>query len=109
MGDKIRAKRTVAAAGVPVVPGSDGPGSRDDELAQAAARVGYPVLIKPSAGGGGKGMHAVHRAGDLADAVASARREARGAFGDDTLLVERLVTTPAAHRDPGARRRRTAA
>ena len=94
MGDKIRAKRTVAAAGVPVVPGSDGIGLSDDELAQAAARVGYPVLIKPSAGGGGKGMHAVHRAGDLAGAVASARREARGAFGDDTLLVERLVTTP---------------
>ena len=94
MGDKIRAKRTVAAAGVPVVPGSDGIGLSDDELAQAAARVGYPVLIKPSAGGGGKGMHAVHRAGDLADAVASARREARGAFADDTLLVERLVTTP---------------
>ena len=94
MGDKIRAKQTVAAAGVPVVPGSDGTGLSDDELAQAAARVGYPVLLKPSAGGGGKGMRAVHRAGDLADAIASARREARGAFGDDTLLVERLVTTP---------------
>ena len=61
---------------------------------EAAARVGYPVLLKPSAGGGGKGMREVHRAGDLADAIASARREARGAFGDDTLLVERLVTTP---------------
>ncbi len=94
MGDKVRAKQTVGAAGVPVVPGSSGVGLSDDELAQAAARVGYPVLIKPSAGGGGKGMHAVHRAADLADAVAAARREARGAFGDDTLLVERLVSTP---------------
>jgi acetyl-CoA/propionyl-CoA carboxylase biotin carboxyl carrier protein len=93
MGDKIRAKATVTAAGVPVVPGSSG--RLDDvALAEAASRIGYPVLIKPSAGGGGKGMHAVHRAGDLADAVASARREARGAFGDDTLLVERLIASP---------------
>jgi 3-methylcrotonyl-CoA carboxylase alpha subunit len=94
MGDKIRAKRTVAAAGVPVVPGSDGAGLPDAELARAAARIGYPVLLKPSAGGGGKGMREVRRPDDLADALASARREARGAFGDDTLLVERLVTTP---------------
>jgi len=93
MGDKIRAKATVAAAGVPVVPGSTGR-LDDSALAEAAAGIGYPVLIKPSAGGGGKGMHAVYRAEDLAGAVATARREARGAFGDDTLLVERLVTTP---------------
>ncbi|MBT0773406.1 hypothetical protein KIH74_30955 [Kineosporia sp. J2-2] len=83
MGDKIRARNTVSAAGVPVVPGSTDP----DE-------VGYPLLIKPSAGGGGKGMHEVHRAGDLDGAVQTARREARAAFGDDTLLFERLVTTP---------------
>ncbi|GIJ73780.1 acetyl/propionyl/methylcrotonyl-CoA carboxylase subunit alpha [Virgisporangium ochraceum] len=94
MGDKIRAKETVAKAGVPVVPGSDGSGLSDDELALAVERVGYPVLLKPSAGGGGKGMRAVHRAEDLRDAIASARREARGSFGDDTLLVERLVTNP---------------
>ena len=94
MGDKIRAKRTVAAAGVPVVPGSDGAGLTDADLARAAAQIGYPVLLKPSAGGGGKGMREVHRPDALADALASARREARGAFGDDTLLVERLVTTP---------------
>ena len=56
--------------------------------------IGYPVLLKPSAGGGGKGMREVYRAADLADAIASARREARGSFGDDTLLVERLVTDP---------------
>ncbi|MDN5917152.1 MAG: acetyl/propionyl-CoA carboxylase subunit alpha [Pseudonocardia sp.] len=94
MGDKIRAKQTVAKAGVPVVPGSDGSGLTDDELALAVADVGYPVLLKPSAGGGGKGMREVHDPADLADAIASARREARGSFGDDTLLVERLVTTP---------------
>ncbi|GEL17476.1 ATP-binding protein [Pseudonocardia asaccharolytica] len=94
MGDKIRAKATVAKAGVPVVPGSNGAGLSDAELALAVEDVGFPVLLKPSAGGGGKGMRAVHRADDLADAIASARREARGSFGDDTLLVERLITTP---------------
>jgi acetyl-CoA/propionyl-CoA carboxylase biotin carboxyl carrier protein len=94
MGDKIRAKQTVAKAGVPVVPGSDGSGLDDEALARAVAEIGYPVLLKPSAGGGGKGMREVHRAADLADAISSARREARGSFGDDTLLVERLVTDP---------------
>ncbi|MHA6624080.1 acetyl-CoA carboxylase biotin carboxylase subunit [Pseudonocardia sichuanensis] len=94
MGDKIAAKATVAKAGVPVVPGSDGAGLTDDELAAAVEDVGYPVLLKPSAGGGGKGMREVHRPEDLREAIASARREARGSFGDDTLLVERLVTTP---------------
>jgi len=94
MGDKIRAKQTVAKAGVPVVPGSDGVGLSDAELTAAVEQVGYPVLLKPSAGGGGKGMVEVHRAEDLADAIAGARRVARGSFGDDTLLVERLVTSP---------------
>jgi acetyl-CoA/propionyl-CoA carboxylase biotin carboxyl carrier protein len=94
MGDKIAAKATVAKAGVPVVPGSDGAGLTDDELATAVAEIGYPVLLKPSAGGGGKGMREVHRAADLPAAITSARREARGAFGDDTLLVERLIATP---------------
>jgi acetyl-CoA/propionyl-CoA carboxylase biotin carboxyl carrier protein len=93
MGDKIRAKQTVAKAGVPVVPGSDGSGldsdgsglgsdgsGLDDEaLARAAERIGYPVLLKPSAGGGGKGMREVHRAGDLAEAISSARRAAASA------------------------------
>ena len=94
MGDKIRAKQTVAKAGVPVVPGSDGSGLDDEALARAVAGIGYPVLLKPSAGGGGKGMREVHRAADLADAISSARREARGSFGDDTLLAERLVSDP---------------
>ncbi|MFB4307487.1 acetyl/propionyl/methylcrotonyl-CoA carboxylase subunit alpha [Actinomadura sp. GTD37] len=94
MGDKIRAKRTVAAAGVPVVPGRDEAGLSDAELADAALEVGLPVLLKPSAGGGGKGMRLVRDAADLAEAIASARREARGSFGDDTLLAERFVENP---------------
>jgi acetyl-CoA/propionyl-CoA carboxylase, biotin carboxylase, biotin carboxyl carrier protein len=92
MGDKIRAKVTAAAAGVPVVPGSNGCDA--DGLAAAAGEIGYPVLLKPSAGGGGKGMRVVHRAPDLPEAIAGARREALGAFGDAMLLVERLIAGP---------------
>src|SRR3712207_3840522 len=91
MGDKIRAKRTVMAAGVPVVPGRTEPGMSDDEVAAAAVEVGFPVLLKPSAGGGGKGMRVVRAEAELRDAIAGARREARGSFGDDTLLVERYI------------------
>ncbi|ADB74203.1 biotin carboxylase N-terminal domain-containing protein [Geodermatophilus obscurus] len=91
MGDKIRAKQTVVAAGVPVVPGRTEPGMSDDEVAAAAVEVGFPVLLKPSAGGGGKGMRVVRAEAELGDAIAGARREARGSFGDDTLLVERYV------------------
>ncbi|RAY17257.1 acetyl/propionyl-CoA carboxylase subunit alpha [Actinomadura craniellae] len=94
MGDKIRAKNTVAAAGVPVVPGRDEPGLSDAELTEAALAVGLPILIKPSAGGGGKGMRLVEDAADLAASIVSARREAAAAFGDDTLLVERFVPRP---------------
>jgi acetyl-CoA/propionyl-CoA carboxylase biotin carboxyl carrier protein len=91
MGDKINAKRAVAAAGVPVVPGRDEAGLDDDALAAAAVDVGLPVLLKPSAGGGGKGMRRVDDESQLRQAIAAARREALGAFGDDTLLVERFV------------------
>ncbi|WP_405688387.1 ATP-grasp domain-containing protein [Streptomyces sp. NBC_01387] len=94
MGDKIRAKATVQAAGVPVVPGSSGSGLTDAELAAAAREIGMPVLLKPSAGGGGKGMHLVRDEALLADEIASARREARSSFGDDTLLVERWIDRP---------------
>ncbi|MFD9407836.1 acetyl-CoA carboxylase biotin carboxylase subunit [Streptomyces sp. NPDC059989] len=94
MGDKIRAKETVKAAGVPVVPGSSGSGLSDAELASAAAGIGMPVLLKPSAGGGGKGMRLVRDAAVLAEEIAAARREARSSFGDDTLLVERWVDRP---------------
>lgn len=94
MGDKIRARDTAVAAGVPVVPGASGAGRSDAELAAVAAEVGYPVLLKPSAGGGGTGMREVHDAAALPDALAASRREARAAFGDDTMLVERLVAVP---------------
>ncbi|MCA4133740.1 biotin carboxylase N-terminal domain-containing protein [Arthrobacter sp. M4] len=94
MGDKIRSKNHVASHGVPVVPGIARPGMNDDELEVAARRVGYPLLIKPSAGGGGKGMHIVERHEDLMDELAAARRVASGAFGDDTLFLERLVRSP---------------
>jgi acetyl-CoA/propionyl-CoA carboxylase biotin carboxyl carrier protein len=94
MGDKIRAKETVQAAGVPVVPGSSGSGLSDEELAEAAREIGMPVLLKPSAGGGGKGMRLVRDAAALADEIAAARREARASFGDDTLLVERWIDRP---------------
>ncbi|MFN2478177.1 MAG: biotin carboxylase N-terminal domain-containing protein [Pseudonocardiaceae bacterium] len=93
MGDKIRAKSTVAAAGIPVIPGSDGRACDDDALVAAADVLGYPVLLKPSAGGGGKALRVVHRAQDLPAAIASARREARGAFDDGTLLVEQFIAT----------------
>ncbi|MFC9425443.1 biotin carboxylase N-terminal domain-containing protein [Streptomyces sp. NPDC056987] len=94
MGDKIRAKETVGAAGVLVVPGSSGSGLTDAELAGAAARIGLPVLLKPSAGGGGKGMRLVRAEAVLAEEIAAARREARSSFGDDTLLLERWVDRP---------------
>lgn len=89
MGDKIRAKETVRAAGVPVVPGG-----RDPELVAAAHELGAPVLLKPSAGGGGKGMRLVRDLTLLDEEIATARREARASFGDDTLLVERWVDRP---------------
>jgi acetyl-CoA/propionyl-CoA carboxylase biotin carboxyl carrier protein len=94
MGDKIAAKGTVSAFGVPVVPGIARPGLTDDELIAAADQIGYPVLVKPSAGGGGKGMRMVERPTDLPAALVSARRESAAAFGDDTLFLERFVLRP---------------
>jgi acetyl-CoA/propionyl-CoA carboxylase biotin carboxyl carrier protein len=94
MGDKIRAKNHVSAYGVPVVPGVARPGLTDDELIREADGVGYPLLIKPSAGGGGKGMQVVESADGLAPALATARRVAAAAFGDNTLLLERLIRAP---------------
>ncbi|MFD4045246.1 acetyl/propionyl/methylcrotonyl-CoA carboxylase subunit alpha [Streptomyces sp. NPDC058611] len=94
MGDKIRAKETVKAAGVPVVPGSSGSGLSDAELVAASREIGMPVLLKPSAGGGGKGMRLVRDEAALAEEIAAARREARSSFGDDTLLVERWIDRP---------------
>ncbi|GGU35368.1 ATP-binding protein [Streptomyces violascens] len=94
MGDKIRAKETVQVAGVPVVPGSSGSGLTDGQLADAAREIGMPVLLKPSAGGGGKGMRLVRDEALIGDEIAAARREARASFGDDTLLVERWIDRP---------------
>jgi acetyl-CoA/propionyl-CoA carboxylase, biotin carboxylase, biotin carboxyl carrier protein len=94
MGDKITAKNAVAAFDVPVVPGVAKPGLTDDELVAAADEVGYPVLIKPSAGGGGKGMRLVEDPARLREALVSARREAASSFGDDTLFLERFVLRP---------------
>ena len=94
MGDKIAAKAAVSAFGVPVVPGVSRPGLTDADLIAGAAEVGYPVLVKPSAGGGGKGMRVVHEPAELAAALTSARREAGSAFGDDTLFLERFVLNP---------------
>src|SRR6516164_11285463 len=94
MGDKIAAKATVAAAGVPVVPGAGAPGLSDEDLARAVAGIGFPVLIKPSAGGGGKGMRLVASAAELGPALEGARREALAAFGDGTLLAERYISGP---------------
>ncbi|SUA73526.1 Acetyl-/propionyl-coenzyme A carboxylase alpha chain [Nocardia otitidiscaviarum] len=94
MGDKIAAKTAVSAFGVPVVPGIARPGLTDAELIEAATDIGYPVLVKPSAGGGGKGMRLVTEPEQLPAALVSARREAGAAFGDDTLFLERFVTRP---------------
>ncbi|MEU6558928.1 acetyl/propionyl/methylcrotonyl-CoA carboxylase subunit alpha [Nocardia nova] len=94
MGDKIAAKTAVADFGVPVVPGIARPGLTDAELIDAATDIGYPVLVKPSAGGGGKGMRRVDDPAELPAALVSARREAASAFGDDTLFLERFVATP---------------
>jgi acetyl-CoA carboxylase biotin carboxylase subunit len=91
MGSKREARRLMAAAGVPVAPGYDGADQSDARLIAAAREIGYPVLVKASAGGGGKGMRVVARPQELPEALAAARREARSAFGDATLLIEKLI------------------
>ncbi len=90
MGDKRVARQTVQAAGVPIVPGTE-EGLSDDDLALAAEFIGYPVLIKAAAGGGGKGMRRVDHPDDFAGALASARREAEAAFGDGTVYLEKVI------------------
>ncbi len=94
MGDKARARAHVVQHGVPVVPGFDASGLSDAQIAVEADRVGYPLLVKPSAGGGGKGMEVVTGAEGLASALASARRVASASFGDDALILERLIRRP---------------
>ena len=91
MGTKIGARKIMAAAGVPLVPGETPADQSDDALSAAAGAIGYPVLIKPAAGGGGIGMKTVRDAGDMSDALSAARREAKAAFGNDALYIERLI------------------
>ena len=94
MGSKISARRLMERAGVPVVPGETPADQSDASIEAAARRAGFPLLIKASAGGGGKGMRMVRGDAALAAAISGARHEAKAAFGDDTLYVERLVTRP---------------
>jgi len=94
MGSKSAAKRIMGAAGVPLVPGYHGDDQQPALLAREAAAIGYPVLIKATAGGGGKGMKVVERGSDFATALASAQREAKGAFGDDRMLIEKYLAAP---------------
>ncbi|MFP6774326.1 MAG: biotin carboxylase N-terminal domain-containing protein [Alphaproteobacteria bacterium] len=91
MGDKLSAKRLMQDAGVPTLPAREL--SKGDDIAAAADEIGYPVLVKASAGGGGRGMRVVEAEAELADAVDGARREAAAAFGDDTLFLERWLTS----------------
>jgi len=94
VGDKVRAKELARRADVPTVPGFDGEGADEERLAREAGRIGYPVLVKASAGGGGRGMRAVARPEGFAEAVRGARREAAAAFGDGSVFLERLVENP---------------
>jgi len=94
MGDKSAAKRLMEAAGVPLVPGYHGEDQDDALLLEQANRIGYPVLIKASAGGGGKGMRVVERAEDFAAALASCRRESLASFGDARVLIEKYLLRP---------------
>jgi acetyl-CoA carboxylase biotin carboxylase subunit len=94
MGEKTSARREAVAAGVPVVPGTLEPLADEREVAREADRVGYPVMLKAAAGGGGKGLRRVEAAGELASALARARSEARGAFGDDRVYLEKAIRSP---------------
>jgi len=94
LGSKQAAKRIAAAAGVPVVPGYSGDDQSTAAFVAAAGAIGYPLLVKASAGGGGKGMRIVRDSGDLAEAIDRARGEAASAFGDDTLLLEKYIERP---------------
>jgi len=94
MGDKIEAKRTAKRLGIPVVPGSEGGISSDEEAKKIAAEIGFPVLIKAAAGGGGRGMKVAHTEADLSTALSTARSEAKAAFGDDAVYIEKYLGAP---------------
>ena len=94
MGDKIEAKRTAKKLGIPVVPGSDGGVSSDEEAERLARGIGFPVLIKAAAGGGGRGMKVARSEAELSEALSTARAEAKAAFGDDAVYLEKFLATP---------------
>ena len=94
MGDKIEAKRTAMRLGIPCVPGSDGGVTESDEALKIAADIGYPVIVKAAAGGGGRGMKVARNEGDLVNALQTARTEAKAAFGDDAVYLEKYLEKP---------------
>ena len=94
MGDKIAAKQAVKEVGIPTVPGSDGAVGGDDEAARIAEEIGYPVLVKAAAGGGGRGMKVAQKKSDLSLALTTARAEAKSAFGDDAVYLEKYLQRP---------------
>jgi acetyl-CoA carboxylase biotin carboxylase subunit len=94
MGDKIEAKRTAKRLGIPCVPGSEGGVADDEEAKRIAADIGYPVLIKAAAGGGGRGMKVARSEADLAYALVAAKTEAKAAFGDDAVYLEKYLEKP---------------
>jgi len=94
LGDKLESRRTMTAAGVPVIPGMMSRGASADEILAGAEEIGYPALIKAAAGGGGKGMRVVTRKEELQEAFESAQREAKSAFGDDSVYIEKFLVRP---------------
>jgi acetyl-CoA carboxylase biotin carboxylase subunit len=94
MGDKVAAKQAVKALGIPTVPGSDGAIESDDHAKQLAEKIGFPLLVKAAAGGGGRGMKIAHTAAGLSEALSTARAEAKAAFGDDTVYIEKYLEKP---------------
>jgi acetyl-CoA carboxylase, biotin carboxylase subunit len=94
MGDKIEAKRTAVRLGIPCVPGSPGAVNGDEEALRIGAEIGFPVLVKAAAGGGGRGMKVAHSAEELPDAIATAKAEAKAAFGDDAVYLEKYLQKP---------------
>ncbi len=94
MGDKIASKRFAAAAGVSCVPGHIGEIDGAEHAARIAAEIGYPVMLKASAGGGGKGIRVVRGAGEIGEALGAVKAEAAGAFGDDRVFIEKFIVNP---------------
>ncbi len=94
MGDKIQAREAMTAAGIPVVPGTDGEIKSEEEALAIIQKIGLPVMIKASAGGGGKGMRLVKNEADIVSAVRAARSEAKSAFGDDAVYIEKYISSP---------------